>query len=250
MRRKRARPKTVAIIGYGRFGRLAARYLQADFRVLVCDTSRRLRTARGVKRVALEAAARTPFIILAVPIGRLRPLLVEMAPFVPRGALVIDVCSVKEEPIRWMKELLPRHTGILGTHPLFGPDSADRSLEGKTIALCAARVSRSRLRHVERYLKERGLHVARMKAREHDALMAKSLFLTQYLGHALLRLNLPSAEKTTSNYRRLSEIARTTGHDTLELLRDMYRYNRYAWRMPPLFSRTLKSLSLELTRRR
>ncbi len=225
---------------------MAARYLKSDFRVVVSDSSRRLKTAHGVKRVSPSEAAGANLIILAVPIGRLRPLLRSIAPMVPRGALVVDVCSVKGEPIRWMKELLPRHADILGTHPLFGPDSASRSLDGKSIALCPVRIGRARLLRIERYLRKRGLNVARMNAREHDALMARSLFLTQFLGHALLRLNLPAAHETTSNYRRLSEIAHTTGHDSLELLHDMYRFNPYAWKTPPQLLRQLRRLSREI----
>ena len=40
------------------------------------------------------------------------------------NAVIVDVCSVKEYPVQWMRELLPANVSILATHPMFGPDSA------------------------------------------------------------------------------------------------------------------------------
>ena len=238
--------KELAIIGYGRFGRLASRYLKKDFRVSIHDPELRIRTERGVARVSLEEAARKKLIVLAVPINKLRTVLRKLSPLLRPGALVCDVCSVKEEPVRWMRSLLPRHTSVLGTHPLFGPDSASRSWRGKTIILCPVRISGARLRHVSKYLEKRGLTVRYMKPGRHDALMASSLFLTQFIGHVLLRLRLPRTEISTDNYKRLAEIARTTGRDTLEMLNDMHAFNPRAWKVPPALLREFRKLHRQL----
>ena len=141
--------KEIALIGYGRFGRLAARYLSRDFRVRIADSRKGERVDRGAQRVSLEEAASKPIVILAVPISQLRAVLAEIAPSLQPGTLVIDVCSVKEQPVRWMRSLLPRSVSILGTHPLFGPDSAARGLKGHTIALCPVRITGKQLLHVK-----------------------------------------------------------------------------------------------------
>ena len=240
--------KEIAIIGYGRFGRLAARYLKRDFRICISDSRPSVRTEQGVRKVPVSEAARKKFIILAVPIGKLKPVLRSLAPLLSPGTILCDVCSVKVEPILWMKSILPRHTIILGTHPLFGPDSAATSCARKRIVLCPVRIPRERLRRISRYLEGRGLIVHRMSARQHDKLIASSLFLTQFIGHTLLRLDLPRAADLTSNYRRLSEIAKTTGHDTLELLEDMHRHNRFAWQTPRLLIAELRKLEKELSK--
>jgi prephenate dehydrogenase len=240
--------KEIAIIGYGRFGRLAARYLKRDFRICIADTRPNVRTEPGVRKVSLSEAAGKKFIILAVPIGKLAPVLRSLAPLLSPGTTICDVCSVKEQPIAWMKTILPRHTTLLGTHPLFGPDSAATLLQGRRIVLCPVRISPERLRRISRYLERLGLTVTRMSARKHDSLMASSLFLTQFIGRTLMRLDLPPADISTANYRRLSEIASTTGHDSLELLDDMYRYNRFAWKTPRLLAGELKKLERELSR--
>ena len=64
-----------------------------------------------------------------------------IAPLLSPDALVIDVCSVKEYPVRLMKELLPERVSILATHPMFGPDSAAHALQGRKIVLCAERIA-------------------------------------------------------------------------------------------------------------
>jgi hypothetical protein len=89
-----------------------------------------------------------------------------------------------------------------------------------------------------------------MKPRRHDALIASSLFLTQFIGHALLRIPLPGADFTTDNYRRLSEIARTTGRDTFELLDDMHSFNRRARSVPGALIREFTKLRGRLTHKK
>ena len=149
----------IALIGYGRFGRFAATHLCKDFRVSIADTRKGERVDRGAHRVSLDEAASKPIVILAVPINQLRAVLVEIAPSLQPRTLVIDVSSVKEQPVRWMKSLLPQNISILGTHPLFGPDSATHGLKGHTITLCPVRIPGKQFLHVTRYLRAHGLIV-------------------------------------------------------------------------------------------
>ncbi|MBI1805848.1 MAG: prephenate dehydrogenase/arogenate dehydrogenase family protein [Ignavibacteria bacterium] len=224
--------KQLAIIGHGRFGQLAARHLKKHFSVVVVDKRSAATKTRGIKSVSLSEAAGKKIIILAVPINKLRSVLSSIGPFIGEGTLVVDVCSVKEQPIKWMKTLLPKHISILGTHPLFGPDSAAQSIKGKPIVLCPVRISKQRLDHVRGVLKKLGLHSHQMTPAQHDKLMASTLFLTQFIGRGMLALGLPKTSIATQNYRLLQQITITSGSDSLELFRDMFRYNRFARRIP------------------
>ncbi|MBI3364494.1 MAG: prephenate dehydrogenase/arogenate dehydrogenase family protein [Ignavibacteriae bacterium] len=158
------------------------------------------------------------------------------------GALVIDVCSVKEQPVRWMKSLLPKDVLILGTHPLFGPDSAAKSLMGHTIVLCPVRIRKRQLQRLSTYLRARGLNVQLLTPLRHDKLMASTLFLTQFVGHGLRKLSLPNPTSSTHNFRSLHHIATITGNDTMELFRDMFEYNRFAKRLPEELLRSFSEL--------
>ena len=235
--------KTIAIIGYGRFGRFAAHHLKKKFRVFVADWKKTIRVEPGINKISMQEAAKMGNIILAVPINALPSLLRTIAPLLKPGTLVCDVSSVKEEPIRWMKSILPGYVSILGTHPLFGPDSATGSFTGKTIVLCPVRISSARLRNIRRHLNKEGLIVQQMTPTKHDQLMASTLFLTQFIGRAVHRLNLPPPTSSTHNFELLHYIASTSQKDSKELFHDMYRFNRYARKTPEQLLKAVQKLS-------
>ncbi len=119
--------ETMGIVGFGRFGRFAAGHLRDHFDLLIFDKGdRRTEAAEmGVRIGSLEEVARSSTVLLCVPISEIRKTLMEIAPHLKEGCLVVDTCSVKEYPVSQMKDLLPPYVEILGTHPLFGPDSAN-----------------------------------------------------------------------------------------------------------------------------
>ena len=230
----------IGIIGYGRFGRLAAHYLKEQASVCVFDTRRNLHVERGVSRVSLNDVLQNRVVVLAVPINAMPSLLQTIAPLVRRDATVVDIASVKEKPVQWMTRNLPQSVNIIGTHPLFGPDSASKTLKGRKVVLCPVRAPRIMVSTLIHRLKSAGLDVVEMTPAEHDKLMASTLFLTQLVGHSLGRL-LPKTTMTTQNFELLQHIVRTTGNDTKELFRDMYEYNRFAKQIPKQIIRSFEN---------
>ena len=239
--------KEIAIIGYGRFGKFAACHLKKYFTVFVADRKPGLRVDPGIRRVALREAAHKPAIILAVPINQLPSTLREIAPYLLPGSLVLDVCSVKERPVEWMKKCLPGHCFVLATHPLFGPDSAAKTLKGQKIFLHPVRIPAKNFNSIATLLKKTGLIVHSITPRRHDQLMASTLFLTQLVGRGLLPLVGNGSEIGTDCYRAIVDVANVAGRDSVELFRDMYKYNRYARRIPlqviKNFQQLIQSLS-------
>ena len=100
--------KKIAIIGFGRFGKLTAELLKKDFKVFVTDKIDKEGEARklGVKFVTLKEAASQNVVILAVPISDLKDVLLKIKPFLKKGTLVLDTCSLKEYPLNLMKKIL------------------------------------------------------------------------------------------------------------------------------------------------
>ena len=239
--------KEIALIGYGRFGRFISYHLRKRFRVSVVESSPSIRFEKGIRRISIDEVESQRIIFLAVPISRMPHVLDAISSKLQPGTLVIDVCSVKEQPIRWMKSYLPRHVSILGTHPLFGPESASRGLSGHTIVLCPARIAKSKLRKIVTYLQGINVTVQIMTATQHDRFIASTLFLTQFIGRGLLDLPLHSSQNTTQNFQFLHRIATTTGRDTRELFRDMFHYNRFARTIPDKFIQSLKRTHNQLT---
>lgn len=238
----------IGIVGYGRFGRLMARYLSEDLPVRV--HRRRESTLEDWEaRIAfdrLEAVCAERVVILSVPISALRAALAEIAPFLRSDAVVVDVCSVKTDPIRWMREALPPSVSILATHPMFGPDSAADSLRDRKIVLCRERISDGRYRKVRDYLAGKGLDLIETTADEHDRQIAVSLALTHTIGRSLAAFGAGDLPIDTEGYRRLLHILDVVEHDTWQLFEDMNTYNPYAAEARAGFLQALETIHRRL----
>jgi prephenate dehydrogenase len=221
---------SIGIIGFGRFGRLAARYLAKDFSVVVHTRSDKAAaiTACGARPASFEAACGQKIVILCMPISAMRETLRQVAPLLREDALVVDVCSVKVYPVQWMRELLPEGVSILPTHPMFGPDSAADSLKGRKIVLCRERLDGRRYEKIKQWLQNQGLVVIEATAREHDEKIAVSLSLTHFIGRSLSAFGAQALDIDTEGYQRLMHILGVVGHDTWQLFEDMHTYNPFA----------------------
>ena len=224
--------KEIAIIGYGRFGKLVAHYLKIYFKVSVYDSDLKLNLEPRIKRCTIDDLRFNDVVVLAIPINKLPTALETISPYLKPNAIVFDVCSVKEQPIKWMIKYLPKRTSIIGTHPLFGPDSARYNLKGKNIIICPERISKSKLHKISNLLSSFGLSVTMMSPKKHDKLMASTLFLTQFIGRGLKNHRLDKQFPQTENFKKLEQVIRSSNSDSIELFFDMYRYNRYAKRIP------------------
>ncbi|MGB5620727.1 MAG: prephenate dehydrogenase/arogenate dehydrogenase family protein, partial [Desulfobacterales bacterium] len=227
----------IGIIGYGRFGRLTARYLAKDYPVLVCGR-RDLppeNMPEGVRVASFHDVCNQRIVIPCMPISSFREVLAAAAPLMRPDALVADVCSVKEKPVRWMKAALPETVSILGTHPMFGPDSASAGLEGMKIALCRVRIDDNLYVKIVAFLKRSGLTVIETTPEEHDRQIAVSLALTHFIGRSLAAFGAQKLAIDTEGYKRLLHILGVVEHDTRQLFIDMHRYNPYAKEMRTAF---------------
>ena len=220
----------IGIIGFGRFGKLTSAYMAPDFDVRVYDRADHGAAIRrtGAHSASLAVVCRQPVVVLCVPICELRAVLRQIAPLLDQDALVIDVCSVKEYPVKWMKALLPDSVSILATHPMFGPDSASNSLQGRKIFLHPVRMAEKIYRKIKDSLAARGLVIIEGSARQHDEQIAVSLALTHFIGRSLSQFGAAPLDIDTEGYKRLLQILEVVENDTWQLFVDMHRYNPYA----------------------
>jgi prephenate dehydrogenase len=221
---------SIGIIGFGRFGKLTARYLSTDFSVVVYTRSDKDQAIKacGARPVSFKFACRQRIVILCMPISAMRETLRQVAPLLREDALVVDVCSVKVYPVQWMRELLPSTVSILPTHPMFGPDSAADSLKGCKIVLCPERIDNGAYEKIRAWLENRGLVVIQTTAQEHDEKIAVSLSLTHFIGRSLSAFGARDMDIDTEGYKRLMHILGVVSHDTWQLFEDMHAYNPFA----------------------
>lgn len=223
--------QTMGIVGFGRFGRFAASHLRNHFDLSVFDRDDRLAEAQeiGVRIESLQKVAKSSIVLLCVPISQIRSVLMEIVPHLVENSLVVDTCSVKGYPVFQMETILPSHVEILGTHPLFGPDSAARGLQGKKIVLCPIRIRD--LSTVKSFLNRLGLNVLISSPQNHDRLMASTQVIVQFLGRAFLEIGLTRQDMATPGYETLINILDVVQNDTWELFRDLQTFNRFAKEM-------------------
>jgi prephenate dehydrogenase len=182
----------------------------------------------GARAVSLAEACRQELLILSVPISVFREKLIEIVPLLREGTIVIDVCSVKVYPVKVMNEILPDTVSVLATHPMFGPDSASDSLEGRKIVLCDVRIQKNVLRKIEKYLSSKGLTTIETTPEKHDEQIAVSLALTHFIGRSLAAFGARPKEIDTEGYKRLLHVLDVVENDTWQLFEDMNCYNPYA----------------------
>ena len=220
----------IGIIGFGRFGKLTARYLAEDFEVLVfnrTDKSAEIKDV-GARVSSLKTVCQQKIVIVCVPISTFKQVLVEIGPLLKRDVLVIDVCSVKVYPTQWMKQSLPETVSILATHPIFGPDSAADSLKGRKIFLSPIRIEKNQYQKIKTYLASKELVLIESTPEDHDEQIAISLALTHFIGRGLSEFGASALNIDSEGYKRLLHILDVVEHDTWQLFYDMHQYNPYA----------------------
>ncbi len=238
----------IGIIGYGRFGRLAARYLSVDYPVLVCGRREiaKENMPAGVRVASFDDVCHQRIVLPCMPISSFKEVLAAAAPLLRPDALVADVCSVKVMPVRWMEAALPETVSILGTHPMFGPDSASAGLEGMKIALCRVRINDDMYGKVVAFLSRSGLAVIETTPEEHDRQIAVSLALTHFIGRSLAAFGARELAIDTEGYKRLLHILGVVEHDTHQLFTDMHRYNPFAEEIRAAFMNAMAAIESEL----
>jgi len=218
----------IGIIGFGNFGRFMAKHLKNKAEVFVTDTINRAKEAEeiGVKFVSLNDLLQKKVIILAAPMENLKGILHSIKDKIKSGTLVLDVCSLKMFSCNAMKKILPENVDIIGTHPLFGPQSAPNSIEGMSIALCNVRSEG--LESAKEFCESFGLKVIITTPEEHDKQMAVSQALTHFIGQIANRISIKRVELSTKTFDDLMNIIEIIKNDAPELFENMQTMNPFA----------------------
>ena len=129
-------------------------------------------------------------VVISVPIRVTREVIEQVGPHVRKDALLMDVTSIKTDPMRAMMQ--NSEGSVVGTHPMFGPGV--NTYQGQRVVLCRGRGDRW-LGWVRQMLTARGLVITETTPEIHDSMMAivqvLHHFKTQVLGLTLSRLGVP-----------------------------------------------------------
>ncbi len=179
--------KTIAIIGgEGGMGRsLTTLFSDLGHGVLSADLETELRPA--------DVAATADVVVISVPIRETRAVIEQLGPLVREDALLMDVTSIKTDPMAAM--LASTEASVVGTHPMFGPGV--NTYQGQRVVICPGRGD-AWLDWTRQMFTARGLVISEATPAEHDSMMAivqvLHHFKTQALGLALRRTGMPLEE--------------------------------------------------------
>ena len=210
----------LGLIGLGAFGGFCRPHLEALFTVHGHDPAQ-------PGGASLAEAASQPIVVLAVPVARLAEAARAILPHLRPGALVIEVCSLKTHPISVLRGILPPGVEILGTHPLFGPQSGEAGIAGLPIVLCPEGPESARVRLAARILRRMGLTVSRMTPEEHDRQMAWVQGLTHLVARLVSRLDMPPLTQTTPSFDHLMRAIAMVSQDSEALFRTITEDNPF-----------------------
>ncbi len=237
----------IGLIGFGRFGQLLFRHLKNRADIQVCDPQQEQQKFSDAPRFqTLKDTCQNPLVIIATPVSAIDRVCREMAGFLAPDSVVMDVCAVKQYPVQVMEKIFPKNVHILGTHPLFGPDSAHSSLSGHLMIMTPHRISPEKLEEVKTFWTGVGILIHQMTPEEQDRLMAWTLALTHFLGRGLNNLPLPETTIATRDYQNLIQLMTKINRDTREMFQDMHCYNPFTHEMRQMLLQSMNNLKNQL----
>lgn len=227
---------TVAIVGYGQLGRFMAKHLKPYCRVIPIE-----------RDTAPQNIYSANMVIFAVPWSGLETAVMTLKPYIQKEALILDVTSVKQKPLALLKKHFKGHE-ILGTHPIFGPESGKNGLNGLPIVVCNVSFTTTHYKQIKQFLsKNLKLKVIEQTAGAHDRDMALVQGLTHFIGRAVIRMGITRHVTDTKSYTHLCELKQLLENDSWELFKTIQNTNPAARKVRRSFLKELTGIENELS---
>lgn len=190
-------------------------------------------------RSSEEVAASNDLVVLAVPIAATVEVARKVGPSVRPGACLMDITSLKRQPLAAMLASTPETVEVVGTHPMFGPHGLD--FDRQKVVLCRGRGEVGFAR-VKKLYETFGAETIEATAEEHDAQMALIQVLihekTMVLGSVLERLKADlgrSLQFASPIYRTELAMVGRIFSQRAELYADILTRNDEALRLSSIF---------------
>jgi prephenate dehydrogenase len=238
----------VLVVGAGAMGAWFARLFKKwGWGVWLTDVdqrkSRNLAKELGVK-TGEEILPQADLVLVAVPISSTPAVLREICGRMKKGALLMEISSVKEQVVSTMLELKSNPVELVALHPLFGPGA--ESLRGERFAFIPIREGKA-FGEVRGRLEGEGAVLIKTKAEEHDSAMARTQALTHLLLLCYLRLRERGKLQTHLSEAFL-ELAKAVLSGSPSVYYEIQTHNRFSPKIREEFLQTWQSLE-ELIRK-
>ena len=218
----------IAIIGAGKMGVWFAKFFQSKgYSVILADRKKeKIAKLKKESQVEMttdfkEAVRDADQVLICVSINAFEEVVKTISPAIHEGQVVMDICSIKEAPVKIMHENL-KGALVLGTHPVFGPGS--NGVKHKAYILTPTNAKEQEFAEkFKNWLEQEEAHVFVMSPKRHDELMSIVLGLPHFLGLVacetlLEQKDLPETKKVAgTTYKMLFTLAEATALETPDL---------------------------------
>jgi prephenate dehydrogenase len=218
----------IAVIGAGKMGVWFAKFFQSKGYDVVLADRKKEKLAKLKKELKVEMTADfkkavrdADQVLICVSINAFEEVVKAISPAIHEGQFVMDICSIKEAPVKTMHQYIKNAT-VLGTHPVFGPGS--NGVKHKAYVLTPTNPKEQGFAEkFKKWLEQEEAHVFIMTPKKHDELMSVVLGLPHFLGLVacetlLEQKNLPETKKVAgTTYRMLFTLAEATALETPDL---------------------------------
>jgi prephenate dehydrogenase len=199
----------IAILGAGKMGVWFAKFFLAEgYSVVVADRKKekltKLKQELAVETADFaEAVENADRVLICVSISAFEEIIKKISPAVRNGQIVMDICSIKDVPVKTMHTHL-KGCLVLGMHPVFGPGST--TIENKTFVLTPTNSQEEAFAaDLKKWLETKKARVFVMPPQKHDQLMSVVLGLPHFLGLVACDTLLEQAD-----YPETKDVAGTT----------------------------------------
>jgi prephenate dehydrogenase len=216
-----------AIIGAGKMGVWFARFCKENGEDVILSDRKKQKLVKLGKELGVETAdfvnavKKADNVIICVSIVAFEEVVKKIAPSIRKEQTVVDICSIKEHPVKIMHHYLSKAL-ILGTHPVFGPGS--RGVKNKAYILTPTNPKEKEFAEkYKKWLEKVGARVFIMSPRKHDKLMSVVLGFPHFFGLVacdtlLEQVDYPETKKVAgTTYRLLFTLAEATAMEAPDL---------------------------------
>ena len=255
---------TVAIIGIGLIGSSIARGIKKyNIANKVVGYAKTLKTRKKAMDLgymdqvfdsASDAIQNANLVILCVPVGANRDIMIEISDNLSEGTILTDVGSVKAEVIKQLHDIVPDTVSFIPAHPIAGtefsgPESGFAELfDNKWCVLTPYEKSRKQdIEKVKNFWERLGMNVDEMSPEYHDLVLAITSHIPHLIAYNIVGTATNLAEITRKEVTKYAaggfrDFTRIASSDPI-MWRDIFLNNQEAvLEMLDKFSDDLSSL--------
>ncbi len=224
------KPVVGIIGGKGKMGKLFNDFFKKNgFKTIITDKKTKLSSKKLVEK--------SDVVVLSVPMNQFEKV-AENIKFAKKEALIIDLCSLKETPLKIMQKYNKNNATIIGLHPLFG--SRINSFKEKKIVIIP--IKKNKWFHwLKKLFKKNKVKTIETDSKNHDKVMSIVQGLNYFIALNEAIVLKTSFEKTSSLSTPFFEKRKTSFEELKnkqELIKDILFLNKFNLKIMKKFVKT------------